>query len=380
MSTLLIIGTFEALFLTLLVAGMKNKNKSSLFLGLIFLVVGLTIGLAYLQYYNMHNGFPIPWALNISFIFMFLHGPALWFYIKSLSVEGRHFKAVYLLHFLPFHIFFAIQYRLFIILEPSEKIQIVLSESFKDTNFYKISVRCIGISTISYYLWGLKQVSDHRHNLKQYFSRIDDKDLNWLRILIIASLITYGSNHLLFNLDLVFHFASFMGLMMLSYGFGSIYILVLGFFGLRQGNIFIRTDIYEHGQKLKQEQHLPNQEKKRTDDERNFAHSLLEYMESKQAFLDPEITRSVLASQMKVQPDYLSGILNGYLKVNFFDFINGLRIEEFKTQVTDEKNSHLSIIGIAYNCGFNSKAAFYRAFHKKENISPGDYIRSLTEK
>jgi len=37
-------------------------------------------------------------------------------------------------------------------------------------------------------------------------------------------------------------------------------------------------------------------------------------------------------------------------------------------------------MGIAYNCGFNSKAAFYRAFHKKENISPGDYIKGLAEK
>ncbi len=378
MSILLVIGTFEALFLTILVVAMKNKTKADLFLGLIFLVVGLTIGLAYLQYYNMHNGFPMPWALNISFIFMFLHGPALWFYIKSLSARGLRFKPVYLLHFLPFLVFFAIQYRDFIILDPSEKIRIVLSESFKTGNFYKIAVRCIGLSTISYYLWALKLVSEHRRNLKQYFSRIDDKDLNWLRILIIASLITYGINHLLFNLDLVFQFASFKKLMMLSYGFGSIYILVMGFFGLRQSNVFIRPDNKYPG--LNQEKLSTGSDPILSDSDESFASSLIEYMENRQPYLNPEITRAGLASQLKVQPDYLSGILNGYLNLNFFDFINGFRIDEFKEQVIDEKNCHLSIMGIAYNCGFNSKAAFYRAFHKKENISPGDYIKGLAEK
>jgi AraC-like DNA-binding protein len=378
MSILLIIGTFEAFFLTFLVLAMKNKTKADFFLGLIFLVVGLSIGLAYLQYYNISNGFPMPWALNISFIFMFLHGPALWFYIRSLSVRGLRFKPVYLLHFLPFLIFLLIQYRSFMILDPTEKIRIVLSESFKEGIFYKISVRCIGISTICYYLWGLKQVSDHRRNLKKYFSRIDDKDLNWLRILMIASLITYGINHLLFIFDLVFQFASFKTLMLFSYGLGSIYILVMGFFGLRQGSVFIRPDNWNPG--ILEKKPGKSGDYILSDSDESFIRDLKEYMEHRQPFLNPEITISGLATNLKVQPDYLSGILNGALKINFFDFINRYRVEEFKTQVVYEKNSHLSIMGIAYNCGFNSKAAFYRAFHKNENISPGDYMKGLTKK
>jgi len=378
MSILLIIGTFEALFLTVLVVAMKNKTTSDLFLGLIFFVDALSIGFAYLQYYNIQNSFPMPWALNIGFVFMYLHGPALWFYISSQSAKGFRFRPYYLIHFLPFIVFFTIQFFIFATLETPEKIQIILSESFKETNFYKTAVLCIGTSTISYYLWGLRQLREHRKQLRNHFSRIDDKDLNWLRILIIASLITYGINHLGFNLDLIFKYASFNVLMMLSYGFASIYILVMGFFGLRQGNIFIRPDERITG--LKHEKRRSDKQEVSKGAEDKFVESLLEHMSSRQPHLDPEITLSSLASQLGVQSDYLSTILNGSLNINFFDFINSYRIEEFKTQALEDRNSHLSIIGIAYDCGFNSKAAFYRAFHKMEKVSPGDYIAGLRKK
>jgi len=69
-----------------------------------------------------------------------------------------------------------------------------------------------------------------------------------------------------------------------------------------------------------------------------------------------------------------------YCKTNFFDFINRYRIEEFKIQSILKANNHLSIMGIAYNCGFNSKASFYRAFKKFEGISPTDYIERSHKK
>ncbi len=378
MNILLIVGTFEALFLTILVMAMKNRTNADLFLGLIFLIDGLSIGFAYLQYFNLNNDFPYPWALNLGFTFLFLHGPALWLYIRALSLDGFSFKPVYLLHFMPFIIFFAIQYQTFVVLDFNEKIKIVTSESFKSQNFYKVAVLCIGLSTITYYLWGLKQISEHRKKLKHHFSRIDDKDLDWLRILIIASLITYGANALVFNLDLIFGFASFKLLMMGSYGFASIYILVMGFFGIRQGNVFIRLN--EYNRESENEDLNINGDVKNINSEQIFADKLLEFMKQKQAYLDPEITLSGLASQLNVQTDYLSKVINGVLLINFFDFINTYRIEEFKIQALDDENNHLSIIGIAYNCGFNSKAAFYRAFKKNERISPGDYLKHHSRK
>lgn len=373
MNFILIIGIFESLFLILLLAAKKNKRLPDFFLGTVILLFAGSIFLTYMEIYNIQNNFPYPHFLNISWLLLFLHGPSLWFYIKSFSNIKFKFKFVYLLHFLPFIGFFVVFYFDFLQLPAASKIEIVLTESFKEGNLYKISVLCIGISTISYNLWGLRLIQLHRRNLMNSLSKIEDYDLNWLRILIIASLSVYFINVSLFNLDLIFQFSSYSFLMLLAYSFASIYILVLGFFGLQQKNIFI-NHIPEF--------ELSNQTELKTgyrnvptESDNAIIHKILLYMNENQPFLDPEITLTKLSNLLHLKPEQLSTILNVHLEQSFFDFINKYRIEEFKIQSIAEKNKHLSIMGIAYDCGFNSKAAFYRAFKKFEGISPSEYIQ-----
>lgn len=81
---------------------------------------------------------------------------------------------------------------------------------------------------------------------------------------------------------------------------------------------------------------------------------------------------------MKAKPEIISEVLNSSLNQNFFDYINKYRIEDFKIKCLNKENKHLSIMGIAYECGFNSKAAFYRAFNKFEAISPTAYISKVS--
>ncbi len=98
-----------------------------------------------------------------------------------------------------------------------------------------------------------------------------------------------------------------------------------------------------------------------------------ELMELQKPHLDPLLTIARLASQLKIKPEQLSEVLNSTMNQNFYDYINKHRVEEFKLQCQNPDNKHLSILGIAYECGFNSKAAFYRAFKKFENTSPTNY-------
>ncbi|MDF1570632.1 MAG: AraC family transcriptional regulator [Bacteroidales bacterium] len=401
MKTLLIIGTFEALFLILLIISKRERRISDFFLGFIFFSFALSIGFTWLEIFNAENGYPFPWALNISWIFIFLHGPALWFYIKSLSVEGFRFHPVYLLHFVPFAGFFIAQYVAFFSLEPSHRTQLVISNAFQEWPLYKVSVIGIGISTFTYYMWGLKQIRDRRKRLKRHFSRIDNNDLEWLRILIIVSLVVYAGNVGLFNLDLVFDIAPYHVLMLAAYSFASVYILVLGFFGLRQGNVFISNmnAPADPGMRAEQETAVDTARWKvleaargkvaetdqgkiaETDQGKQaFIIQLTHFMEEQKPYREPEITLSKLAWMMKVTPEYLSEILNKHLHHSFFDFINQYRVEEFKLECLAGENAHLSIMGIAYNSGFNSKAAFYRAFRKYEKISPTEYMQRLRKK
>ena len=61
---------------------------------------------------------------------------------------------------------------------------------------------------------------------------------------------------------------------------------------------------------------------------------------------------------------------------NFSEFINTLRVNEFKRLVEDEENSKYDLISIAFMAGFKSKATFYRVFKQIEGITPKQFLRT----
>ncbi len=372
MNYILIIGVFEALFLILLLLTKKEKEKDDLFLGIIIGLYGLSIFATYLELYNIQNDFPYPQIININWLVLFLHGPALWFYIKSISQRDFVFKPVYLLHFVPFIFFTTVHYFNFISLPADEKIYIAKNEIFREYTFFKVSVLSVGISTLTYNVWALKLIRSYRQKLRQYFSATDNNiDLNWLKILTIASLTIYLLNVALYNLDQIFHFAPYKVLMMIAYGFATVYVLFIGFFGLKQKNVFLTQHEYVP---------RPIKEGDEQKEEGEFIGRLQEFMKAEKPYLDPELNISKLSKLLGVRAGHLSGVLNERIGLNFFDFVNKYRIEEFKEQCTSGKNKRLSIVGVAYDSGFNSKAAFYRAFKKFEHKTPIAYLQSVSSK
>ncbi|MFW6370391.1 MAG: helix-turn-helix domain-containing protein [Bacteroidota bacterium] len=372
MEIILIIGTIESAFLFLLIMGKKDKRLADWTLALIFLLYTLSIGLTGLETLNANRNFPSPFIINLSWLILFLQGPALWLYVKSLTNPDFQLKPVYLLHLIPFLYFLVFHYFDFIRLPGPEKIAMAETELFKDKFSYKFSVAAIGLLTTGYNILALILIRDYQKKLKLNFSYIEHISLNWLRILVISSIIVYLVNSSLFITDMFFPIATYRYLMLITYSFATVYIFILGYFGLQQGNVFVNNTVNPEKGTRSRLPHSPGD--KAQPKEPVFLNNLLVYMERNQPYLDPEITISKLSDSLKVKPEYLSEVLNQDLGQNFFDFINKYRIEEFKIQALDQNNRHLSITGIAHNCGFNSKAAFYRAFKKFENTTPTTYM------
>lgn len=97
------------------------------------------------------------------------------------------------------------------------------------------------------------------------------------------------------------------------------------------------------------------------------------FVESDRPYLNPSLTLRSLAGQVEIHPNQLSWLLNEYLGKNFNEFINLKRIEHFKKLVTDPGNSHISLIGLAYESGFNSKTVFNTAFKKEVGMTPKQF-------
>ncbi|KAA9349608.1 helix-turn-helix domain-containing protein [Larkinella humicola] len=101
---------------------------------------------------------------------------------------------------------------------------------------------------------------------------------------------------------------------------------------------------------------------------------LLTLMHTEKPYLDAELSLADLARRMKLNATILSQTINSEGGKNFNDFINAYRIDEFKRAVLLPANAHLSLLGVALDCGFNSKATFNRAFKKLTDQSPGEYV------
>ena len=100
-------------------------------------------------------------------------------------------------------------------------------------------------------------------------------------------------------------------------------------------------------------------------------------MSAEKLYLDPELTLQTLADRLETNPHTVSQLLNQHKRASFFDFVNGLRVAHFKLAVNDPANAHLSMLGVAFDCGFNSKAAFNAVFKRMTGQTPSDFRRSL---
>lgn len=94
-------------------------------------------------------------------------------------------------------------------------------------------------------------------------------------------------------------------------------------------------------------------------------------------YTNPNLKIKEAASKMGVSDKILSEYLANEVDTNFKDFINTLRINEFKSLLQDQNSKQYSLVGLAEKAGFKSKATFYRVFKNKEQITPNEYLKSL---
>lgn len=98
---------------------------------------------------------------------------------------------------------------------------------------------------------------------------------------------------------------------------------------------------------------------------------------SEKLFQNPELTLSDLAQKLETNVAIVSKKINQGFLVNFNDFINNYRIEAVKKAFENNEHKKSTLLGIAFDCGFNSKATFNRAFKKNTGLSPKKYLEKL---
>jgi putative ABC transport system permease protein len=94
-------------------------------------------------------------------------------------------------------------------------------------------------------------------------------------------------------------------------------------------------------------------------------------------YLDAELSLNSLAKELGISIHELSRIINTGLRKNFNDFVNEFRIQDVARKMKDPTYDRITLLGIAYDCGFSSKTTFNRAFKQIIGKSPAEYKGQL---
>lgn len=102
-------------------------------------------------------------------------------------------------------------------------------------------------------------------------------------------------------------------------------------------------------------------------------------VEEQQLYLDPTLNINQVAQQVKANSKAVSTIINQGFGVNFNDWINGFRVEAVIQRCQQGDHHQFTLLSIALECGFNSKATFNRAFKKKTGQTPRHFLTRLDQ-
>ncbi|MFC0518725.1 ABC transporter permease [Mucilaginibacter angelicae] len=106
---------------------------------------------------------------------------------------------------------------------------------------------------------------------------------------------------------------------------------------------------------------------------------LKEAVAANRFYEDAELTLTSLAVKLSIHPHDLSRIINVGMEKNFSDFINEFRVREIVRKMQDPSCDRLTLLGIAYESGFNSKTTFNRVFKEMTGKTPVEYKSSLAK-
>ena len=155
-------------------------------------------------------------------------------------------------------------------------------------------------------------------------------------------------------------------------------IAYLGYYGMNQSNILLPEFLLSGNNSveiIKIEQRIsPFIENKET---RLLKQEIELIFEKKEVFLDENLSLNKLAKMLGITDKKLSSVLNKSMNISFYDYVNEYRVEAIKAKLESEDYNKYTLLGLAYECGFNSKASFNRIFKKKTGKTPSQYRKSV---
>ena len=368
------IDLYDLVFLATISAGLifscllffvnRINRKANRFLGLALLVIvlwmvwvlGIDVRLG--RYFPHWSWLPLQFSLSI--------GPLIYWYVKKLVSPEQKFTAIALLHFSP------LLFEQGVLIAETLESRKSGQATYDTSVFISLSpiVQLLALASVVTYLYSSLQILGKYHGeLADQLSDADQYQYRWLQRLLIG----FGCLWLLWMpftaIDYIFYHYS-LGIT----SYYPLYLLLSVMIVWIGVEAFLRPEFVVI--EATQTRMVTKPEQPSSD--------LLRLT----AWLETQITQNLfyrnagltlrgLAEELDLHPNELSRIINAGTGKNFNDFINTYRVNDVIRKIQDPAYEHITLLGIALDCGFNSKTTFNRTFKHLTGKSPAEYKSSL---
>lgn len=377
MEVILISGIFLSFFIVVLLLTKKQKSLTDKILAVWLAVIGIHL----LGYYYNQIGYweTYPHLIGITAPFPLLHGPMLFLYTLYSLRNDQKIRIADYFHFAPVVVSYVYMFDFFFFYTAEEKRMVDVGEINDYTIFSIVLLVAILISGLSYSILSYRLTLKHQIKIGNYFSYSEGINLKWLRNCILSIGLVFLSATTIyivrdaFGVQFQFNVEYIIYLIIIGF------VFYIGYFGIKHENIFTNNTLTENSEEEETEstEKYKNSGLKRELVEELYK-SLLEIMADKKPYLDPKLSLSRLAQLLEISPNQLSQIINQEAQVNFYDFVNNYRVEEFIQKAS--KNKNFSLLALALDSGFNSKSSFNTIFKRQKGITPSQYLSKQVQK
>lgn len=379
-SSLLLIFFFNGIVFSflLLKKGIQNNNNANKWLSFLLFLCAMYIApymLGYAGWYSRKVTREILYF--IPFMQVLLIGPVIFFYTKSLLNSTFKISKKEYYHFIPALIYLVYSLIVFI----TDKL--ILDEFYfyadgrdKDmVNWYQIA----GIISMVYYL--IASLKFYKNYKKLVFDKVSFADsilFEWIPNFLIAFLSIVVLRVLLFLLNPEWGNFGNQFWHYIAFSIVVLYVSVNGYANAVKMSFL--NDVNSESINVYQESdedYKTKQDNTNLEEIEFWKDKILHLVENEKVFKNPTLTLSDLSKLLNTNTKNISKSINSGFDMNFNDFINHYRIEAVKEKLHKEEHKTSTLLGIAFDCGFNSKATFNRAFKKSIDLCPKDYLKNL---
>ncbi|PJJ67087.1 helix-turn-helix domain-containing protein [Chryseobacterium geocarposphaerae] len=213
-------------------------------------------------------------------------------------------------------------------------------------------------------------IRKHQKKIQQFSANTEGINLNWLEYIILI-IFVINIVYIIYNLS--YDSTS------LNFFINAAFLLVIyfvAFYSLKQKEIYpVEEKQREELISIDENAETEGVRKKLISDDEllKLKNQLETLMDIEKPYLDSELNLIRLSELLSISTHHLSYVINTGFQKNFFQYVNEYRIEYAKKLLKDSSKNKLSILGIAYESGFNSKTSFNTTFKKLTNQTPSEF-------